>query len=332
MPHTQGHSRPTGTAYHPSDYYQKYNDNEWGQEWAPYARVWRVYLDEAQIYDLEMTEGWKDTLDVFLVFAGLFSAIEATFIAISVHALQPDYGQVNAFLPMEQIALLQALASGEFPSTVYASPVNLHSVPSLNTTDICVNGLWFVSLALPLCAALAAVLIKQWIQHYLKYISGTPIESVRVRQFRFAGLERWRVSTIIGFLPIVLYIALFLFLIGSSIFVVPLNLAVGSVVGVITALALGIYITSNLLPLFYLDCPYKTPIAITFYDFILNPAATWLGTICCSFLTSMNSWWLWTPLVMIICVGIQPFSQKPSSEARRQAQSRNSQTNSKYTQ
>jgi hypothetical protein len=69
-------------------------------------------------------------------------------------------------------------------------------------------------LPLALCAALAAVLINQWIQHYLKYISGTPIARVRMRQFRFAGLERWRVSTIIGFLPVVLHIALFLFFIG----------------------------------------------------------------------------------------------------------------------
>jgi hypothetical protein len=92
-----------------------------------------VYLDEAQIYDLEMTEGWKDTLDVFLVFTGLFSVIEATFIAISVHALQPDYGQVNAFLPIEQIALLQSLASENLPAQYMPLPstytVLLHPIP-----------------------------------------------------------------------------------------------------------------------------------------------------------------------------------------------------------
>ena len=34
----------------------------------PNARVWQVYLDEADQYDAEMIEGFKDTTDVLLVF------------------------------------------------------------------------------------------------------------------------------------------------------------------------------------------------------------------------------------------------------------------------
>ncbi len=32
------------------------------------ARVWRTYLEESGIFDLEMVEGWRDGLDVLLVF------------------------------------------------------------------------------------------------------------------------------------------------------------------------------------------------------------------------------------------------------------------------
>ena len=40
----------------------------------PNARVWRVYQDEADMYDTEMIEGWQGTTDVLLVFvrASLF--------------------------------------------------------------------------------------------------------------------------------------------------------------------------------------------------------------------------------------------------------------------
>ena len=56
----------------PFDYEQKYEDDEYCEEMSPNARFWRVYLDEAQIYDAEMIEGWRDTLDVLLVFVRSF--------------------------------------------------------------------------------------------------------------------------------------------------------------------------------------------------------------------------------------------------------------------
>ena len=37
----------------------------------PNARVWQIYLDEADQYDSEMVEGVKDTTDVLLVFVSV---------------------------------------------------------------------------------------------------------------------------------------------------------------------------------------------------------------------------------------------------------------------
>ncbi len=55
------------------------------------------------------------------------------------------------------------------------SPVNAIPVSSLNpqtafapaATDVWVNGLWFTSLFLSLTTALVAVLVKQWLHHYV---------------------------------------------------------------------------------------------------------------------------------------------------------------------
>lgn len=57
------------TAYpNPDDYESKYAEDPFGEEMAPTARVWRVYLDEAQKADAELMAGWRDTTDVLLVF------------------------------------------------------------------------------------------------------------------------------------------------------------------------------------------------------------------------------------------------------------------------
>lgn len=53
------------------DYEQRYPPDEYGKEMGPNARVWHVYLDEADKYDAEMILGFKDTTDVLLVFVSM---------------------------------------------------------------------------------------------------------------------------------------------------------------------------------------------------------------------------------------------------------------------
>ena len=57
--------RPGGRAY---DYEAKYAPDPPFQGAAPNARIWQVYNDEADAFDSDMIGGWKDTIDVFLVF------------------------------------------------------------------------------------------------------------------------------------------------------------------------------------------------------------------------------------------------------------------------
>ena len=54
-----------------NDYEALYERDKYGEEMGPNARVFRVYLDEAEIYDKEMLEGWKAALDVLLVFVSI---------------------------------------------------------------------------------------------------------------------------------------------------------------------------------------------------------------------------------------------------------------------
>lgn len=54
------------------DYEAKYEPDAWGEEAGPNARIWRVYLDEAEAYDHEMVEQWRDTVDSLLVFVSRF--------------------------------------------------------------------------------------------------------------------------------------------------------------------------------------------------------------------------------------------------------------------
>ncbi|KIY63855.1 hypothetical protein CYLTODRAFT_381628 [Cylindrobasidium torrendii FP15055 ss-10] len=252
------------------DYNIKYPHTERYHELDDDARVWVVYNDEAKQFDDDSVSEWGDSLDILLVFAGLFSAVLTTFVVETSTSLSQDPADVSAAYLSEMIAIQRAAASGHNISDVPAA--DLYFSPS--GIDLWVNALWFTSLTLSLSVALFAVLAKQWIRQYMSTVTGTPRERALIRQYRLDGVVQWRVQAIIGVLPILLHISLILFLVGIVIFLAPLNGAMAWVTGSITFLATILYLAASVFPVFVLQCPYRT----TFID-LLFYAAGFLRTL-----------------------------------------------------
>lgn len=59
-----------------NDYEQKYPPDEEYQEMAPSARVYKTYVDEAEKHDTELVEGWRDSLDMLLLFVSAYTLRE----------------------------------------------------------------------------------------------------------------------------------------------------------------------------------------------------------------------------------------------------------------
>jgi len=81
-------------------------------------------------------------------------------------------------------------------------------------SDVQINVLYFISLALALSVSSVCILGKQWIREYQKDLSVSPCDAIRVRQARFDSLEAWKVPQIMAGLPVVLLAALMLFFSG----------------------------------------------------------------------------------------------------------------------
>ncbi|KAK0431285.1 hypothetical protein EV421DRAFT_1912011 [Armillaria borealis] len=245
----------------PFDYEQRFPEDKRYEELSPFARVWRTYLEECGAFDIEMLKGWRDGLDVLLVFAGLFSAVVTTFVVQTSQNLQVNYGQVTATLLFELIDVQHAAANGTLVNNVSRSDLTPFSDFCPTLSDSLINGLWFTSLSFSLATALFAVLTKQWIHQYIAIPSGTPRDRCRVCQFRYMGLQQWGVGFIIGLLPVLLTMSLGIFLAGLVLFLAPLQVTIASVVGAITFISLTAYFVSNFLPIIYPSCPYKTPLS-----------------------------------------------------------------------
>ncbi|KAF9036083.1 hypothetical protein BDZ89DRAFT_1061910 [Hymenopellis radicata] len=246
------------------DYEKRLPEDPIYQETAPNARVWRAYVEEAATFDDMMIAEYRDGLDVMLVFAGLFSAVVTSFLVQVSQSLQADFIEMSAVLLHDLVSIQLAIAQGIPIANSTTPSLNPASAFSPDGIQVWINGLWVTSLIASLIVALATVLVKQWLHHYVSLPSGTPGVRSHVRQFRFMGLQRWRVHVIIGLLPITMHVSLTLFLSGLVLFFVPLRLSLAWTIGVLTVIVCALYIISNTIPMFFPDCPYKTPLT----DFI----------------------------------------------------------------
>ncbi|KAK0492205.1 hypothetical protein EDD18DRAFT_1358293 [Armillaria luteobubalina] len=259
------------------NYKEKYPEDAPYEETAPNARVWRTYEDESKIHDANMVEESRDNVDVLLVFAGLFSAVVTTFIAQTYQNLQADYNAMSVSLLFELVLVQRAIANGSSVKSITPSPLNptIAFVPA--TTDVWVNGLWFVSLFLSLTTALVAVLVKQWLHCYVVLPSGTPRDRSFTRQFRYAGLQKWHVQVIIGLLPVLMHLALAIFLIGLVIFLRPLREALSWTICAATTVVYAAYVAATILPILFPQCPYHTPLCDLVYISLrhVTPQISW---------------------------------------------------------
>ncbi|PBK83072.1 hypothetical protein ARMGADRAFT_677873 [Armillaria gallica] len=260
------------------DYEQKYPEDAPYKEAAPAARVWKTYEDESRNHDVNMVEESRDNVDVLLVFAGLFSAVVTTFVVQTSQSLQPDYAAMSALLLYESVLVQRAIANGSPVAAITPSPLNptIAFVPA--TTDVWVNGLWFTSLFLSLTTALVAVLVKQWLHHYVALPpSGTPRERSFTRHFRYVGFEKWHVQVIIGLLPVLMHLALAIFLTGLVIFLHPLRAALSWIICAGTVVVYAAYVLATILPIIFPQCPYRTPLCdLVYMSFCrIIPRVTW---------------------------------------------------------
>ncbi|KAF5344556.1 hypothetical protein D9757_014886 [Collybiopsis confluens] len=242
------------------DYENIYGDDPMYEELKPNARVWKVYNDEMDKLDNDRVEDWRDGLDALLILGALFSAVLTTFVVETYSRLDFDWAEVSANLLAESVALQRAAMAGipvgEVPASPLTPSLNFHAKP----LDVALNALWFLDLVMSLGAALSAVVAKQWIHQYIAIPTGTPQERARIRHFRFLGLEKWHMSLIIGLLPMCIHLSMALFLMGLLLLLHESNLVIAVIVDVLAFTIMSLYLVSNLLPVWFLDCPYQTPL------------------------------------------------------------------------
>jgi lipoprotein signal peptidase len=176
-----------------------------------------------------------------------------TFIIATLDSLQEDYSQVTAN------ALYHISQQLHDPTVAF-----LPDLPKFHPqrSDVRVNILWLVSLVISLLAALLSILVKQWLAEYMTWTSMVPSKNtVALRQYRAQGWDRWGVRRYREAIPVLLQLALVLFLCGLLDFLWNLQQTVAIAITTVAGTSLGVWIFVTLMPTVIAQCPYRSPLS-----------------------------------------------------------------------
>ncbi|KAG8984415.1 hypothetical protein FRB90_005344, partial [Tulasnella sp. 427] len=185
--------------------------------------------------------------------AGLFSAVNTSFISLTMPALSPDPSEETNHLL--RLILLRAdnssLTSNDLsPSFAAAGGA------------IGVNGLLYASLCCSLLAAAGAMIAKEWLQSFERSGQAGPVEhQARLRQRKFNGVKEWHMEAIILFLPNLLLIAVGLFFAATITYLFLVNQLVSGIVIAFALLGSAFVVGTVVAGTMYPTCPYQTSIS-----------------------------------------------------------------------
>ncbi|KAH9847091.1 hypothetical protein C2E23DRAFT_850130 [Lenzites betulinus] len=234
------------------------------------TKAWSDVATKAQTFGDDLVNRWNREIDIYLLFAGLFSAILTAFNVESYRLLQSRSSDPTV-QALERISLQLHSFSISYPfvnSTQPGSPAVRDTADGLSSvaqSAIWLNILWFSGLILSLTSALIGIVAKQWLSEY-SAVSGNSRDKARLRQYLAKNLVKWRVGDIVLFIPILLVISLAFFLAGLLVLLWTLHHSVAIVASILVAIVAVFTSGVAILPALSVSCAYLSPQSRALYS------------------------------------------------------------------
>ncbi len=241
--------------------------------------LYAVYSKSAEKRDNRVFKTWQKDADGIIFFVspkvafytlhinqrvkqnGLFSAVIAALVAVSIQDLRPNPQETSAFY-LEKMYKLQADPNTSHPSIPSTTADPRSFSPPIYA--IWVNSLWILSLVINLSCALLVISLQQCTRRYLRVTQRSdqhPRERARNRAFLADGIRKSYFPRVIETLPVPAHLSLFIFFVGLLIYLFNINHTVFAVVMCLMALFSATYGAITVMPIFWLDCPYYSPLS-----------------------------------------------------------------------
>jgi hypothetical protein len=128
---------------------------------------------------------------------------------------------------------------------------------------VVVNALFYASLGVMILAAFIAMLIKSWVREFDRGLRAMslPEQRAKTREFRYLGMERWKLPEMVGILPFLIQISLLLFAIGLVIFLFHISKPSCGVTTIIFGVGIFYYAMTTSISVVVTSSPFRSPLS-----------------------------------------------------------------------
>lgn len=146
------------------------------------------------------------------------------------------------------VTLLQQISRQLADPSLPAADLDQEEEFSPDAYVVRVDVFWFLSLATSLVAALLGILCKQWLYEFRRDSGLSNQKAMTLRHMRRMSMEKWRVPSIVGSLPLLLQMGLIFFFVGLIDLLWNMDELVATLVSVVIGISLIFVLATSILP------------------------------------------------------------------------------------
>jgi hypothetical protein len=191
-----------------------------------------------------------------VVQAALFAGFLSAFLIELLGRLEPDPMDIIQDVLIYQTRMMRNSSLGPYvPATDFSPPDHI----------VVVNALFYASLGVIILAAFIAMLIKSWVREFDRGLRAMslPEQRAKTREFRYLGMERWRLPEMVGVLPFLIQISLLLFAVGLVLFLFHISKPSFGVTTAIFGIGVLYYSITTSISVFVTSSPFHSPLSRT---------------------------------------------------------------------
>ena len=186
------------------------------------------------------------------LFAGFLSACLIELLS----RLEPDPLDTIQDVLIYQTQIMRNSSLGPYVPAEFSPPEYI----------VVVNALFYASLGIMLIAAFIAMLIKNWVREFDRGLQRMtiPEQRAKTREFRYLGMEHWKLQEMVAILPMLIQISLLLFAIGLMLFLFHISYPSFGVTTVIFGIGVIYYAITTTISVFVTSSPFHSPLSRVF--------------------------------------------------------------------
>jgi len=187
--------------------------------------------------------------------AALFAGFMSAFLIELLGRLEPDPMDIIQDVLIYQTQMMRNSTLGPYVPPDFSPPEHI----------VIVNALFYASLGVMILAAFIAMLIKSWVREFDRGLRAMslPEQRAKTREFRYLGMERWKLPEMVSILPLLIQISILLFSIGLILFLFHISKPSFGVTTAIFGIGILYYVMTTSISVIATSSPFHSPLSRT---------------------------------------------------------------------